>query len=88
MAQAGNQSAHARDKPFPVPTIQGSALIAGLSTDMVFSSFQDCSFLVITQLGKLGTMVRSLLATALIVSCSIVQWPRRHYQALAMSALR
>jgi hypothetical protein len=47
--------------PFPVKSVQFAAQIGGAHTEFILQSFDDSYFFIITQIGKIGTMVRHLL---------------------------
>jgi len=42
---------------FPVKTKQWTQAVQGHSTDFVLNLFADCIFIIVTQLGKMGTLV-------------------------------
>jgi len=43
---------------FPVKTKQWTQAVQGHSTDFVLNLFADCIFIIVTQLGKMGTLMR------------------------------
>jgi hypothetical protein len=50
-------AAGAGEDRFPVKTKQWVQVVNGHSTDFVVCLFANCVFVIVTQLGKIGTMV-------------------------------
>jgi hypothetical protein len=62
------------DKDHPANSIRSATLMVnGCKTDILLESFADRVFIVVTQLNKLGTIVREQLPSAAL-SGSLVHW--------------
>jgi hypothetical protein len=51
-------AAAALEQPFPVRTRQAAAVVEGVPTEFVLSAFANCLWITVTQLEKIGTIVR------------------------------
>jgi hypothetical protein len=58
-AMAGGAGGAGGADMFPVKTKQWVQEVGGHSTDFVLCLFANCVFIIVTQLGKIGTMVHS-----------------------------
>ncbi|KAI5075353.1 hypothetical protein GOP47_0009429 [Adiantum capillus-veneris] len=55
-----NEPSHAHKVPsFPVSSKEFSTVVQGIKTDFILSSYDDYIFVLVTQLGKMGTLLQA-----------------------------